>query len=83
VGVGGGGLVSHVGYLVLEDFASAEQCAELRRRAERIVNDFDPDSYSVFSTTDQVCQAPPHAHEAFELRVQRVYRNAWDVRPKA
>ncbi|MEQ8207960.1 MAG: phytanoyl-CoA dioxygenase family protein [Woeseia sp.] len=42
------------GVLILEDFVSTSQCAELRNRALELVADFDPASVrSVFSTTDQ------------------------------
>lgn len=42
------------GYLVLNGFASAEECGELRQRAEVIVDEFDPDGlHSIFSTKDQ------------------------------
>ncbi|HYP53938.1 MAG TPA: phytanoyl-CoA dioxygenase family protein [Pyrinomonadaceae bacterium] len=42
------------GYAVLEGFASAEECDALRRRAEELVNDFDPRGlFSVFTTREQ------------------------------
>lgn len=42
------------GVLILEDFVSTSQCAELRDRALQLVAHFDPASVrSVFSTTDQ------------------------------
>ncbi|HVF49441.1 MAG TPA: phytanoyl-CoA dioxygenase family protein [Pyrinomonadaceae bacterium] len=42
------------GFLVLEDFVSAEACAELRRRAGELVSAFDPRGVvSVFSTREQ------------------------------
>ena len=42
------------GFLVLEDFVSAEACDALRRRAAELVDAFDPDEVrSVFSTTEQ------------------------------
>ncbi len=41
------------GFLVLEDFVTAEACDALRARALELVDAFDPDSVrSVFSTTD-------------------------------
>lgn len=42
------------GYLVLNDFASSEQLAALKQRAEAIVDDFDPSAVSIFSTRKQV-----------------------------
>ena len=49
---------SNAGYLVLNGFASAEECGELRQRAEVIVDEFDPDGlHSIFSTKDQVGRA--------------------------
>mmetsp|Transcript_29697 Transcript_29697/g.64845 ORF Transcript_29697/g.64845 Transcript_29697/m.64845 type:complete len:389 (-) Transcript_29697:234-1400(-) len=41
------------GYLVIEDFATKEECSQLRERAEEIIDDFDPKTVSIFSTTDQ------------------------------
>lgn len=42
------------GFLVLEDFVSPASCDELRRRASRLVEDFDPaGSFSIFSTHEQ------------------------------
>src|SRR5712692_9066546 len=42
------------GFLVLEDFASAEACRQLRSRAEQLVRDFDPAGVvSIFSTQEQ------------------------------
>eukprot|EP00976_Prorocentrum_cordatum_P091263 1188454-Prorocentrum_minimum.AAC.1 len=41
-------------YLVIEDFATKEECKELRERAEEIIDEFDPKTVSIFSTTDQV-----------------------------
>lgn len=42
------------GYVVLEGFKSAAQIAELRERAEQIVDAFNPDSTrSIFTTNDQ------------------------------
>jgi phytanoyl-CoA hydroxylase len=42
------------GFLVLEDFASADACAAARERAEEIVAHFEPDSHrSIFTTHEQ------------------------------
>jgi phytanoyl-CoA hydroxylase len=42
------------GFLVLEDFASAAQCDEVRACAEALVEQFDPDGVrSIFSTREQ------------------------------
>ena len=46
------------GYIVLPDFKSADEIARLRRRAEDIVEAFDPaqllaDSRAIFTTRDQ------------------------------
>ena len=42
------------GYLVLEDFATTEECDLLRQRAEHLVRDFDPLGLtSIFSTHEQ------------------------------
>lgn len=42
------------GFLVLEGFASRESCAALRKRAEELVADFEPqEAVSVFSTREQ------------------------------
>ena len=42
------------GFLVLEDFASEEECDQLRRRAEELVHEFDPaEVVSIFSTREQ------------------------------
>ena len=42
------------GFLVLEGFASDEECDELRARAETLVQEFDPDEIvSIFSTNEQ------------------------------
>jgi phytanoyl-CoA hydroxylase len=42
------------GVLVIEDFASREECERLRRRAEELVRDFDPRrGASIFSTREQ------------------------------
>ena len=41
------------GYLVVEDFVSAESRAALRQRANEIVSDFHPRRASVFTTNEQ------------------------------
>src|SRR6185436_19943647 len=41
------------GFLVLEGFASGEECDELRARAERLVQGFDPREVSIFTTHEQ------------------------------
>lgn len=41
------------GYLVVEGFASHEECATLRARAGSIVDAFDPATVSIFSCNDQ------------------------------
>ena len=48
----------HDGYLVLEGFATAAQCASLRQRANEIVAAFDPaEVVSVFSTNERTQRA--------------------------
>lgn len=42
------------GYLVLENFTSVRQLAEMRRQAVTLVDEFDPETVSVFSTKNQV-----------------------------
>ncbi len=41
------------GFLVLEDAVDLEQCAALMARAEQLVEAFEPETVSVFSTKDQ------------------------------
>ncbi len=41
------------GYLLIEDFKSADEVAALRARAGAIVEAFDPTQASIFTTTDQ------------------------------
>jgi phytanoyl-CoA hydroxylase len=42
------------GFLVIEDFASHEECERLKMRAEELVRDFDPQRViSIFSTREQ------------------------------
>jgi len=42
------------GYLVIEDFWTRETCDNLIKRANEIVEEFDPSTVSVFSTNEQV-----------------------------
>lgn len=42
------------GYIVLENFASPGECAALVERANSLVEGFNPEKVSVFSTTNQV-----------------------------
>lgn len=48
------------GYLVLEGFASAEACAELRARAVEIVQDWEPSGERTVFTTDEQERASNH-----------------------
>jgi phytanoyl-CoA hydroxylase len=49
------------GFLVLENFASPEQCAGLLRQTQALIDGFEPEaSPSVFSTT-----SAPHARDAY------------------
>ena len=42
------------GFLVIEDFVDGKACDRLRRRAQELVNAFEPQEVaSIFSTTDQ------------------------------
>jgi phytanoyl-CoA hydroxylase len=42
------------GFLVIENFASREECERLKRRAEELIRDFDPRGVtSIFSTREQ------------------------------
>ena len=42
------------GFLVIEDFATADDCRRLKSRAEKLVHEYDPDEViSVFSTREQ------------------------------
>src|ERR671914_79800 len=42
------------GFLVVEDFVSAEDCERLRGRAEELVSEFEPEGVaSIFSTHEQ------------------------------
>jgi phytanoyl-CoA hydroxylase len=44
----------HDGFLVISDFADADSCDSLRRRAEELVHDFEPNEIvSIFSTREQ------------------------------
>ena len=51
-------LVCHPGFLVLENFASPEEVQRLRSRAETLVDGFNPESVSIFSTKSQVTTTP-------------------------
>ena len=42
------------GYLVLENFSPEKQIRELRQQASKLVETFDPQSISIFSTKNQV-----------------------------
>ena len=42
------------GYLVLEDFSSAEDVAKVKARAKQIIEDYDASNPSIFSTVNQV-----------------------------
>lgn len=42
------------GFLVVEGAASREECKALKKRANAIVEDFDPAAVSIFSTKNQV-----------------------------
>lgn len=44
------------GVLCIENFATPEQCAALKKRAEEIVEDFDPKTFTVFNTTGEQSQ---------------------------
>lgn len=48
------------GFLVLPNFADAQEVASLRTRAAELVGAFDPKSISVFSTTNQVSLIASH-----------------------
>lgn len=41
------------GYLVIPDYANAEECATLKKRMDELLRDFDPKTISIFSTTNQ------------------------------
>ena len=41
------------GFLVLENFVTPDGCDQLRGRAQKLVQDFDPQEISIFSTHDQ------------------------------
>ena len=42
------------GFLILENFVAPDEVQRLRKRAEQLVDDFEPESVSVFSTKSQV-----------------------------
>lgn len=55
------------GFLVLEDFVSAAACDELRRRAEELVEAFDPaGSFYIFSTHEQTRRTDDYFLESGE-----------------
>lgn len=39
---------------MLEKFASPEECAALQKRMDQLLQDFDPQTVSIFSTKNQV-----------------------------
>jgi phytanoyl-CoA hydroxylase len=41
------------GYLVIPDYANADECATLKKRMDELLRDFDPTTISIFSTTNQ------------------------------
>ncbi|GJP30672.1 hypothetical protein CLOM_g4528 [Closterium sp. NIES-68] len=41
------------GFLVVEDFVSADDCARMMRRIDELLEGFDPASVNIFSTRDQ------------------------------
>ena len=43
------------GFLTIENFASPEECSALKRRANELVDAFDPQEVTFFSSTNQVC----------------------------
>ena len=46
--------MSSAGYLVIKNFTSADQLKDLQSRAVQLIEDFDPEQVSVFSTKNQV-----------------------------
>lgn len=44
------------GYLVLDGFSSQEECTKLRRRMDQLLADFDPQTISIFTTTNQIAK---------------------------
>lgn len=46
------------GYLVLENFASQDECRKLIHRMEELVDKFDPSTISIFSTSSDVSKRP-------------------------
>ena len=61
------------GYIVLENFASPGECAALIDRANSLVEGFNPEKFSVFSTTNQVptnyCHMPHISIEVDDARL--------------
>ncbi|XP_024379831.1 phytanoyl-CoA dioxygenase [Physcomitrium patens] len=41
------------GYLVIPDYASPSECTTLIKRMDELLRDFDPTTFSIFSTTNQ------------------------------
>lgn len=54
---------------MLENFTPVDQLAEMRCQAVTLVDDFDPETVSVFSTKNQVCMhcTPVHAIKPLHL----------------
>jgi phytanoyl-CoA hydroxylase len=46
-------MVDDAGFLVLDNHASFEEIAKLRQRAQELVDGFNPETISVFSTRNQ------------------------------
>lgn len=50
---------------MLDGFSSQEECTKLRRRMDQLLADFDPQTISIFTTTNQVGHRPfvrPYHH---------------------
>ncbi|KAK9844973.1 hypothetical protein WJX74_009176 [Apatococcus lobatus] len=52
------------GYIVLENFASPGECAALIERANSLVDGFNPEKISVFSTTNQASNSDDYFFES-------------------
>lgn len=50
------------GFVVLPQFASPDACDALRAEAERLVEDFDPATISIFSTLKQTVCSDSYAN---------------------
>lgn len=46
-------MIDDAGFLVLDNHARPEEIAELRQRAQELVDGFNPETISVFSTRNQ------------------------------